>query len=133
MNIFKKKDTSSDRVYKSIKDFKEGEYPHEPLLVTDETINETISRFPLVVVDCWAEWCGPCRRIAPIIDDLAKEMAGKIVFGKLNVDENRSSSVKYRITAIPTLLIFKDGKFVDQIIGAMPKKALENKLKGYVG
>ncbi|RZN72672.1 MAG: thioredoxin [Candidatus Methanolliviera hydrocarbonicum] len=96
-------------------------------------MDETLGRFPLIVVDCWATWCGPCRMIAPIIEDLAEEKAGEIVFGKLNVDENRSLSMKYGITAIPTLLIFKEGEFVDQIIGAMPKKSLEKKLKGYAG
>ena len=134
VNIFKKFKSKDDgREYKSIADFKEGTYPGEPLLVTDENMDETLGRFPLVVVDCWATWCGPCRMIAPIIEDLAEERAGEIVFGKLNVDENRSISMKYGITAIPTLLIFKEGEFVDQIIGAMPKKSLENKLKGYAG
>lgn len=131
MNIFKKKDSTDGRVYKSIEDLKEEEYPREPLLVTDGNIDETLGRFPFVVVDCWAMWCRPCRMIAPIIDDLAENKAGEIVFGKLNVDKNRSSSMKYGITAIPTLLIFKNGEFVDRIVGAMPKQVLENKLKNY--
>jgi len=133
VNIFKKKDSTDGRVYKSIEDLKEEEYPREPLLVTDDNIDETVGRFPFVVVDCWATWCRPCRMLAPIIDDLAEEKSGEIVFGKLNVDNNRSISMKYGITAIPTLLIFKNGKFVDQIVGAMPKKILENKLKSYSG
>lgn len=131
MNIFKKKDSSTDKTYKSIKDLNAGEYPCEPLLVTDNNLDETINRYPFVVIDCWAPWCRPCRMLTPIIDDLAEEKSGEIVFGKLNVDKNRSSSMKYGITAIPTLLIFKDGKLVDQIVGAMPKRVLENKLKNY--
>jgi len=131
VNIFKMKNSSKDKTYKTIEDLNSGEYPHEPLLVTDNNLDETINRYPFVVIDCWASWCGPCRMIAPIIDDLAENKAGEIVFGKLNVDENRSSSMKYGITAIPTLLIFKNGEFVDRIVGAMPKRVLENKLKNY--
>ena len=134
MNIFKRKTKKIDGdTYKSIADFKEGTYPSEPLLITDSNVDETLSRFPLVVVDCWATWCRPCRMIAPIIEDLAEERAGEIVFGKLNVDENRSISMKYGIAAIPTLLVFKNGEFVDQIIGVMPKKSLEKRLKGLSG
>jgi thioredoxin 1 len=134
VSIFKRKTKKIDgNTYKSVADFKEGTYPSEPLLITNSNMNETLGRFPFVVVDCWATWCMPCRMIAPIIEDLAEERAEEIVFGKLNVDENRSISMKYGITAIPTLLVFRNGELVDQIIGAMPKKSLEKRLKGLGG
>jgi thioredoxin 1 len=108
------------------------DYPNSPLKVTDGTVDEEIGRYPLVLVDCWAEWCGPCRMVGPVIDDLAKEMAGRVVFGKLNVDENMKTSTKYGIMAIPTLLVFKDGKLIDQMVGAYPKNTLSNKIQKYL-
>jgi thioredoxin 1 len=106
----------------------EGQYPSSPLELNSDNLDEAVQRFPLIVVDCWAEWCGPCRMLAPVIDELAEDYQGKIVFGKLNVDENRETAMKYRIMSIPALLIFKDGEVVDQIIGAQPREALEPQL-----
>jgi len=108
------------------------ELPNKPVIVTDATIDSATSQYPLFILDCWAEWCGPCRMIGPIIEELAAEMKGKAVFGKLNVDENMKTSTKYRITAIPTLMIFKKGKLVDQLVGAYPKPALKSKLQKYL-
>lgn len=82
-----------------------------------------------VLVDFWAEWCGPCRMVGPIVEELAGEYEGKAVIGKLNVDENANTSVEYGIRSIPTLLIFKDGKIADKIVGALPKAALKEKLE----
>ena len=106
----------------------DGEYPSSPLKVTNDNLEEVIQRFPLVVVDCWADWCGPCSMIAPVIAELAKDYQGKIVFGKLDVDKNRKIAIKYRIMSIPALLVFKNGEIVDQIIGAMPRGLLEPKI-----
>lgn len=103
-----------------------------PLVITDKTFVETIKRYPLVVVDCWAPWCGPCRMISPVIDELAKEYAGRVVFGKLNVDENPKTAAEYAIMAIPTLFIFKGGDPVDVIQGALPKPYLEAKIKEWL-
>jgi len=103
-----------------------------PINITDADIDENIRKYQTVAVDCWAPWCGPCRMVGPVIEDLAKEMQGKIVFGKLNVDENRATSAKYGIMSIPTLLVFKNGELVDRIIGAMPKEMLKVKLNPYV-
>jgi len=110
----------------------EENLPDIPLKVTDADIETNIKKYPLMVIDCWAPWCGPCRMIGPIIEELAKEMQGKIVFGKLNVDENRATSAKYRIMSIPALLVFKNGNLVDNIIGAMPKEMLLGKISPYM-
>jgi len=100
----------------------------KPVAMTDATFKEMIQNHPLVVIDCWAPWCGPCRLVAPIIEELSRDYVGRIVFGKLNVDDNREVSTKYNIMSIPTLLVFKNGKLVDTIIGAMPRQTLEQKI-----
>lgn len=81
-----------------------------------------------VLVDFWAEWCGPCRRVGPLVDELSKEYEGKAVIGKVDVDSNPQVSMKYQIRSIPALLIFKNGEVVDQIIGAVPKSVLKKQL-----
>jgi len=96
-----------------------------PVEMNDETFQETIQKNTLVVVDCWAPWCAPCHMVAPIIEDMARDYAGRILFGKLNVDMNKKVAMQYAIMSIPTLLVFKNGKLVDRIIGAMPRKMLE--------
>lgn len=108
------------------------ELPDKPVVVTDATIDAAASQYPLFILDCWAEWCGPCRTIGPIIEQLAKEMKGKVVFGKLNVDENMQTANKYRISAIPTLMVFKDGKLIDKLVGAYPKPALAAKIQRFL-
>jgi thioredoxin 1 len=111
---------------------KEANVLNKPLEVTDATFRQTIENHPLVIVDCWAPWCGPCRMVAPVIEELARDHAGKVLFGKLNVDENREVSMQYEIMSIPTLLVFKKGKLVDRIIGAMPRQTLEPKILRYL-
>lgn len=101
---------------------------NRPVKVTDSTFKEIVQKNPLVVVDCWAPWCAPCHMIAPIIEELAKDYAGKILFGKLNVDENIGTATQYQIMGIPALLVFKNGKLVDRIVGALPRKLLEPRL-----
>ena len=105
---------------------------NKPVKVTDTTFKETIQNHSIVVVDCWAPWCAPCRMVAPIIDELAVDYAGKILFGKLNIDENRAVAIEYQIMSIPTLLVFKNGKLVDRIIGAQPRQMLEPKLSRHL-
>ena len=109
----------------------EGNLPNTPLNITDVDIDENAKKYQMLVIDCWAPWCGPCIMVHPVIEELAKEMQGKIVFGKLNVDENQMTTVKYQIMSIPTLLVFKNGNLVDRIIGAMPKEMLKQKLETY--
>jgi len=95
------------------------------LEVTDATFDKMVEDESLLVVDCWAPWCGPCRMVAPVIEELAKDFAGKVTFAKLNVDQNQGISMRYRIQSIPTMLFFKNGKMVDQKLGAMPKAMLQ--------
>src|SRR5262245_10311784 len=93
-----------------------------PFTVTDATFADQVDRSPIpVVVDMWAPWCGPCRMVAPIVDALAAEMDGRIRFAKLNIDENPETSSRFDVRSIPTLLIMKDGREVDRIVGVRPK------------
>lgn len=96
-----------------------------PVNLNSSNFDETLKSNENVVVDFWAEWCMPCRMIAPVVEELAKEYAGKVVFGKLNTDENPTIATRYGISAIPTMIFFKRGKPVDQIVGAMPKSELK--------
>jgi thioredoxin 1 len=103
-------------------------YPSEPIEVTGKNFAEILQRYPLMVIDCWAGWCIPCKFIEPIIEELAKEYGGKIVFGKFNIDGGRGVALDLGIQSIPTLLVFKDGKLVDRIVGALPKEQIEERL-----
>ena len=102
----------------------------KPALVelNDKNFEENISGNKPVLVDFWATWCGPCKMIAPIVEELAGEFEGKAKIGKLDVDENQQTSIKYGVRSIPTILIFKDGKLKDTIIGAVPKPQIVSKL-----
>jgi thioredoxin 1 len=102
-----------------------------PIVVSDRNFDQTVKSYPLIVVDCWAAWCAPCRAIAPMVDEMAKEYTGKVVFGKLNVDENPETAQKFGVMAIPTLLIMKNGQEVDRIVGVLPKNELEAKVSSY--
>ncbi len=104
----------------------------KPQVVTDSTFaNEVVnaSTSVPVLVDCWAPWCGPCRIIAPVLDQLAAESGGRYKIAKLNVDENPQTSAQFQIRSIPTMLIFKHGKMVDQIVGAVPKQVIAARLE----
>ncbi|MDI6801979.1 MAG: thioredoxin [Thermodesulfovibrionales bacterium] len=94
---------------------------------------EVLQASGVVMVDFWAVWCGPCRMIAPTVEELAKEYAGKIKVGKLNTDENSEIASKYKIMGIPTIMFFKDGQKVDQIVGAVPKPQLKAKIDTILG
>ena len=108
------------------------DWPDSPVKVTDGEFQDFIKKYPYVVLDCWAPWCGPCRVLGPVINELAKDYKGKIVFGKLNTDENQATAALHEIMSIPTLLFFKDGELVDKVSGAMQKQALEPKLKEHL-
>ena len=94
----------------------------------DATIKDLIASGKPVVIDFWAEWCGPCRMVAPIIDELSSEYEGRVEIGKYNVDEENDLSAEYGIRNIPTILFFKDGKLVDKQVGAAPKAAIQAKV-----
>ena len=100
--------------------------PAAPVNVTDKTFNqEVLSHNGPVLVDCWAPWCGPCKMVAPVLDQLASEYAGRVKIAKLNVDENPMTASQYGIQSIPTMLLFKAGKQIDRLVGALPKQEIE--------
>ena len=104
-----------------------------PLIVTDATFAAEVEGSPLpVLVDAWAAWCGPCRMIAPAIDELASELAGRVRVAKLNVDENPATAGRFDIRSIPTLLVMAGGREVDRIVGAQPKDAIRARLERFV-
>jgi thioredoxin 1 len=89
---------------------------------------DLLRQHPALVVDFWAEWCGPCRRVGPVIGELAQEFAGKVTFGKCNTDENQQLSGQLNISAIPNIVFFSHGQLVDRVIGAYPKEAIREKI-----
>ena len=101
----------------------------EPLNLDDSNFAQTIDKYPLLLVDFWAPWCGPCRMMSPIIDQVGKEYIGKLVVGKVNVDENPNISGQFGISSIPTLILFKRGQVVNNIIGSVSKSRIDETVK----
>lgn len=100
-----------------------------PIKVADADFDAALRQYPLLLVDFWAAWCNPCRVIAPVIEAIAKEYAGRLVCAKLNVDENPITAAKFQVASIPTLLLFKNGRLVDRIVGAVPRQHIEARIK----
>ncbi len=106
----------------------------QPINITDDTFEQEVIQSDIpVVVDFWAAWCGPCKMIAPILEEIASEFDGKIKITKLDVDSNNGTAGKYNIMSIPSLLFFKNGEIVDQVVGAMPKAQLAQKVEAVIG
>lgn len=117
----------------SLSSLKTGEYPATTLKLTDKDFDAAVARFPHLVVDCYTDWCQPCKVIAPVIAELAKTYVKRVVFGKLNVEESQETGMKFKVMGVPTLLFLKNGKLVDTVVGAMPKAKLDEKVKQFVG
>ncbi|MEM3637423.1 MAG: thioredoxin [Conexivisphaerales archaeon] len=100
-----------------------------PLILTDQNFSTELQKNPRLVVDFWAEWCQPCRMMAPILDRLASRLAGQVRFGKLNVDENPITAQSYSVMAIPTLVLFRNGAVVDRVVGLLPEVQLGARIK----
>ncbi|HUF03448.1 MAG TPA: thioredoxin [Aridibacter sp.] len=107
--------------------------PAAPVVVTDSNFGSTVGNADLpVLLDLWADWCGPCRMIAPVIEELSEELAGKAVVGKLEVDRNPSTAARFGVQSIPTLLILKQGKEVDRLVGLQTREAILNRLSRFI-
>ena len=104
----------------------------DPIELDDSDFTESINKFPLLLVDFWAPWCGPCRMMSPVIDQVGKEYQGKLVVGKVNVDENPSISRQFGISSIPTLILFKKGQAVNKIIGSVSKNKIDEMVRIHI-
>ena len=116
-----------------LKEFRERKAMNgEVIHITDSNFSKVVGENSLVLVDFFADWCMPCRMMAPIVEELAKEYAGKVLVGKINVDENPATANRFQVFSVPTLVIMKSGEEVDRIVGFVPKSQIEARLKKYL-
>ena len=104
-----------------------------PIDLSDADFHKAVKSHPVMVVDFWAPWCGPCKAVSPLLEELSQEMAGQVTFGKVNVDDNPRTASEFGIQGIPTILIFKDGEAVDGLVGAAPKAMIADRIKPHIG
>ena len=101
--------------------------------LTDSDFFSTVGKYPLMLVDFWAPWCVPCRMVSPAVDQLAEQYTGKVAFGRVNVDENQRTAAQFGVQGIPTLMLFKHGRAIDQLVGAYPKNIIDSRIKLHLG
>jgi len=105
----------------------------KPIDMSDADFCQMVKSYPLMVVDFWAPWCGPCRIVSPVLEELSQEMQGKATFGKVNVDDNPATASEFGVQGIPTIMIFKNGEPVDGLVGAAPKAMIEERIRPHIG
>ncbi len=110
-------------------DPEQGAGPDEPVEISGDEIDGFLTEHGTVLLDFWAPWCGPCRMIAPVLEEIAQEMAGQVAIGKINVDHDQAAAQRFNVQGIPTLVLAKDGKIVDRVVGAAPKAQLKARLE----
>ena len=120
------------KIIKMLEQAQAQKAPNKPITLTDNNFHSEVAKHKLIVVDFWAPWCAPCRMVGPIVEELAAEYAGKVTFGKVNVDENVVVPGKFGIRGIPTLMVFKDGEAVDTLVGACSKSHIESRFRSYL-
>jgi len=108
------------------------EYPDEPIKVTDNDFEETVEEYPLVLIDFWAAWCGPCKMMEPVLEELAKELQGEVVIGKMNVDKNQNIPSRFQVSSIPTMVLLKKSEVMDRMVGALGKEQLKQKIEEHL-
>lgn len=120
-------------ILRSIKKREEiSKYPSSPIYADSKTLNEILERYPFVIIDFYADWCYPCQMLSPIIEELAAEYRGRVVFVKVNVDENQQLALRYGVMGVPTLVFVLNGREVDRVVGYMPKEYLRAKIERYL-
>ena len=130
--IRRKKLEQSKKLYMNGGSNMDENLPSTPLTITDADLDEMIKKYSTIVVDCWAPWCGPCRMVGPIVDEIADELSGKLKVVKVDIDASQDLAMKYSVMSIPTLIVLKGGEVVDQFVGALPKDQLLDKINPHL-